>query len=312
MKFSTVCLLSAAAVAMTAPAFAQTEAPAAPAPTSEAQPATAAPAPAPTPAAQVETNAVAGTQQAASAAAAAAAASRELPKVLPTTGDGAVITTILTNICQPLVNGGDLEKLAKANKIKVERKTGFYVTALEGKGNQVAIIPSFGNNKNVCELRIRYTIGADQPIVDALSIWSFLHRPQMVLRRNDVATYDDVERVTTTWDNWANQMIDGHMYGLALSQINKRDGTPSVDPKFDEAVIQYTIREATRPMVDANGRAVAPGTPGAIDPNAAPAANPAAAPMTDPAAAPVSAPAAAPTTDPAAAPMTTAPAAPAQ
>lgn len=272
MKFSTVSLLSAAAVAVTAPAFAQTEAPAAATP--------AAPAAAP----QVETNAAPGSQEAATAAAAAAAASRELPKVLPTTGDGATITTLLTNICQPMVNGGDLAALAKAQKIKADRKTGLYNVALEGKGYQVSIVPSFSNNKNVCEMRVRYAIGADQPIVDALSIWSFLHRPQMVLRRNDVATYDDVERVTTTWDNWANQMIDGHMFGLALSQINKRDGSPSVDPKFDEAVIQYTVREATRPMIDANGKAVAPGTPGAIDPNAAPAQPAPAAPAADPAA----------------------------
>jgi hypothetical protein len=273
MKFSTVCLLTTAAVALTTPAFAQTEAPAAAAPATTAAP-------------QVQTNAVAGTQEAASAAAAAAAASRELPKVLPTTGDGATITTLLTTICQPMVNGGDLAALTKAKKIKLDRKSGFYNVPLEGKGYMVSIVPSFSNNKNVCELRVRYAIGADQPIVDALSIWSFLHRPQMVLRRNDVATYDDVERVTTTWDNWANQMIDGNMFGLALSQINKRDGTPSIDPKFDEAVIQYSIREATRPMVDANGNAVAPGTPGAIDPNAAPAAVAPAAPAADPAAAP--------------------------
>jgi hypothetical protein len=302
MKFSTACLLSAAAVALTTPAFAQTEAPAAaPAPTAEPQPAPAA-------APRIETNAAAGTKEAATAAAAAAAASRELPKVLPTTGDGATITTLLTTICQPMVNGGDLAALAKAKKIKQDRKSGLYMVKLEGKGYDVGIVPSFSNNKNVCELRVRYAIGADQPIIDALSIWSFLHQPQMVLRRNDVATYGDAERVTTTWDNWANQMIDGHMYGLALSQLNKIDGSPSQDPKFDYAVIQYTVREATRPMVDASGNAVAPGTSGAIDPNAQPAVAPA-APTADPAAAPA-APAAdpaamapaAPTADPAAAP----------
>ena len=286
MKFSTVSLLSAAAVAVTAPAFAQTEAPAAPTPA------------APAATAQVETNAAPGTQQAATAAAAAAAASRELPKVLPTTGDGAVITSLLTTVCQPMVKGGDLAAIMKARKIKEDRKTGLYNVPLEGKVYQVSIVPSFANNKNVCELRVRYAIGADQPIVDALSIWAFLHRPQMVLRRNDVAVYGDAERVTTTWDNWANQMIDGQMYGLVLSQLNKVDGTPSQDPKFDEALIQYTVREATRPMVDSNGNAVAPGTPGAIDPNAAPAA-------------PAAAPAAAPTVDPAAAAPAT-PAAPVQ
>ena len=295
MKFSTVSLLSAAAVAMTAPAFAQTEAPAVATP---AAPVLTPAAPAAT--AQVETNAAPGTQEAAKAAAAAAAASRELPKVLPTTGDGATITSLLTTVCQPMVKGGDLAAIMKARKIREDRRSGLYNVPLEGKGYQVSIVPSLNNNKNVCELRVRYAIGADQPIVDALSIWSFLHRPQMVLRRNDVATYDDFERITTTWDNWANQMIDGNMFGLVLSQLNKRDGSPSVDPKFDEALIQYTIREATRPMVDANGNAVAPGTPGAIDPNAAPAA----APVADPAAA---APAAAPAVDPA----TVAPAAPA-
>lgn len=315
MKFvSTACLLSTvAAVALAAPAFGQTEAPAtAPAPAMEAAPAEAAPAaadpaaaapappaadpaaatPAPAATAQVETNAAPGSQEAATASAAAAAASRELPPVLPTSGDGATLTTLLTNICQPVVKGGDIVALTKTYKIKMDRRSGQYIVQLGGKPYQVAILDP-GVNKNVCEMRVRYAVGGDQPIIDALNVWRFLHQPQMVLRRNDIGNYEDVQRVTTTWDNWANQMVDGAMFGLVLVQLNKLDGSPSLDAKFDEAIIQYTTRPATRPMLDAGGERTSAEAAAALGsapaPGVAPSdpAAPAPAPaQPDPAAAP--------------------------
>ena len=92
-------------------------------------------------------------------------------------------------------------------------------------------------------MRIRYAPGWDEPIVDAMNKWRFLHDPQLRLKRNDVGAYTNVQRTTTTWDNWENQSYDGKMIGLILVQLNNPDGT-AINKSFDEAIIQYSQRAA--------------------------------------------------------------------
>lgn len=272
-----ICMLAIAAPAMAQdPAMPATPAPSEPAPAQAAE-APAAPAPS-----------VDSADPAAAAAAAASAARRELPQTLPTTGDGADVTRLLTNVCKPMVKGGNFDALAKANKLKLDRKTGEYVTPLSGsKDYRVGIYPP-GINKTTCQMNLRYAVGGDQELVDSLNIWRFLHEPQMVLRRNDGANYADVQRITTTWDNYANQMIDGQMYGLAIVQINQRDGTKNVNPKYDEATIQYSVRAPVQPIYEGPPLGSAPAEAPAAAPTDGTAPAPAApvdaaAPATPPA-----------------------------
>lgn len=167
----------------------------------------------------------------------------EPPPVLPTTGDGAVITGLLTNVCVPLTQGGDFAKLAKAAGLKKNNRTQEWVMTLAQKPYEVAMTPPGAANKGLCDMRIRYAAGTDAVIVESLNVWRFLHEPQLHLKRNDVANYTDAQRTTTTWDNWENQAIDGKMIGLILVQLNGQDGGP-VNAAYDEGIVQYAVRAA--------------------------------------------------------------------
>ena len=226
-----------AAAALGSTAFAQepaaTQPPAAPA--AEVQPPAA-------PAAE----AAAPATPAAPAEAQVAAAPPPPPPVLPTTGDGAVIVDVLNKICRPLVEGkGAFDQLAKGAGLTMNRRTQLWTKPLTAK-TPFAIemsAPSVAN-KNVCSVTVKYAPGYDQPIVDAMNVWRFLHDPQLHLQRNEIGNFSTIQRTTTTWDNWENQVIDGKMIGLILVQLNAPDGKP-VNPNFDEALIQYSQRAAT-------------------------------------------------------------------
>jgi hypothetical protein len=160
--------------------------------------------------------------------------------------------------------------LAKAAGMTKDRKTQDFVMPLTQKPYQVALTPLGDSNKNVCELKVRYAPGWDQPIIDAMNVWRFLHEPQLHLQRNDIANHKDAQRTTTTWDNWENQSVDGRMIGLILVQLNKADGS-AMDKNFDEALVQYSIRDALpasalQPAAPAPQPPVAQQTPAAATP----------------------------------------------
>jgi hypothetical protein len=96
-------------------------------------------------------------------------------------------------------------------------------------------------------------------------------------QRSDKMNSATVQRVTTTWDNYENQIVDGKMIGLILVQLNKPDGTAAINPNYDEAIVQYQIRKAQAgegvaeiappaPPAAPVAAAVAPATPPATPP----------------------------------------------
>ena len=189
-------------------------------------------------------NAAAASAAPAAPAAAAPAADAEdnAPPVLPTSGDGGAVVKLLTNLCKPLVEGrGDFDALATAAGMTKDKTSGDYVLALSQRPFQISVKKPGNQNLTLCELHIAYAPGWDQPIIDALNTWRFLHQPQMHLERNEVGTYSDAQRTTLTWDNWANQGFDGIMVGLDMVKMKKADGTP-LSPYATDALIQYSQR----------------------------------------------------------------------
>lgn len=215
--------LTAALALGALPAIAQDQAPAAPAAAAPAAPAEAAPA---APAAE---------------AAPAPEAPPPPPPELPTTGDGAVVVNLLTKICLPLVNGGNIDTLAKAAGVVKDRRTEKYTVPLSQRPFQIVIEPQGQTNRDICEMTIRYAPGWDQAIIDGMNVWRFRHEPQLFLQRNDIGMYADLKRTTTTWDNRQNLERDGKQIGLIFVQLDKLDGS-TVGPGYDEALIKYQIR----------------------------------------------------------------------
>jgi hypothetical protein len=220
-------------------AQAQTPAPAAPA----TPPTTATPAPA-APAAPATAAPDAAAAPAAPAAPAAEAAPP--PPTVPTTGDGAVIISLIEKVCVPLVRGGNLDDIAKANAatlgLKKNRRDGTWSMPLgltpASKDYVINIVPP-GSNKDVCRAEVHYAVNEDKPIVNAVNIWAFLHQPELILQANYVAVDPDgVKRVRKSWE---------HLDATSSTAVNfstwtKPDDT-SLNAKFSTGEIFYQERK---------------------------------------------------------------------
>jgi hypothetical protein len=239
MRTALVSLIASAALVSAAQA--QAPAPAAPAaPTPPAAPATT---PAPPPAAPTP-----GATTPAPDAAAPAAPAAEAPPTLPTTGDGAVLISFVEKICVPLVRGGNLDDIAKANAaafgLKQNRRDKTWSMPLgltpASKDYTVTIVPP-GSNKDVCRAEVHYALNEDKPIVNAVNIWSFLHQPELILQANYVAVDPDgIKRVRKSWEHFdANAST-----AVNFSTWTKPDDT-SLNAKYSTGEIYYQERKLT-------------------------------------------------------------------
>jgi hypothetical protein len=217
---------AAPTAAQPAPAAPQTSPP--PAPPTTAAPSTATP-PAAPPAASTTPAPEAATPPAA-----------EAPPTLPTTGDGAVLLNIVEKICVPLVRGGKLDDLAKANGFKLNRRDQTWSMQLgtTDKNYTVTMLP-VGVNKDVCRAEVHYALGGEKPIVSAFNVWSFLHQPELILQANYVSVNaDGVKRVQKSWEH----LESGSSTAVNFTTWTKPDDTP-LNGKFATGEIYYQERK---------------------------------------------------------------------
>ncbi|HEY9217977.1 MAG TPA: hypothetical protein VIO94_08010, partial [Phenylobacterium sp.] len=156
---------------------------------------------------------------------------------LPTTGDGAVLIDVIQRVCMPLVKGGNADQIAKAYGMKKSKQR--YVATLGAKPYLIALEPQ-GGNKDVCEVTIEYAPGGEQPIVQALHTWAFLHQPQLTPYRSDIRPdplNGNQKLITRSWEH-----VDAPHFGLVFVQQKKNDDTP-VGKNFDRAKLLYQERQ---------------------------------------------------------------------
>lgn len=166
-------------------------------------------------------------------------AAAEPPPVLPTTGDGAAVLSVLTRACLPMVREAkSVEDVAKDLGMRRDRRSGSYQLALGGDRNYVISVLPKGANDNVCNVQINYAIGGETPIVEALNIWAFLQEPRLRMQRNDFAVgADNVKRVTLSWEHFT----DAESTGLVFVQLKNPDDTP-LDRRYDQATLLFSER----------------------------------------------------------------------
>lgn len=199
----------------------------------------------PAPAAQPAAPAATAEQPAAAPAAQAPAgqapaAAPVAPPALPTTGDGAVLLSVLDNVCKPAVRGGKLEDLAKAQGFKQNRRDMTWAKPLGGaKAYQIVVFPQ-GSNKDSCFGEVRFAHGQDAPLTQALNVWAFVQQPPLDPTANYTQPQDPdgLKRVRRSWEHVAsNQSI-----GVNISTVRKPDDTP-VNRAYDLATFQYQERK---------------------------------------------------------------------
>lgn len=200
--------------------------------TEPAPAATAAPAPEAAPAAPAPT-------PAAPAEPAAQAPVAEAPPTLPTTGDGAVLISVIDKFCVPLVRGGDFDSLGKSMGMKKNKRDNTWSMLLGTDKNYTVTVYAPGANKDVCRGDIHYAVNETDPIVKALNVWSFLHQPEFILQANYVKVYDDgVKRVQRSWEHLeanASQAVN-------FTTLTKPDDT-SLNAKYSTAEFYYQERK---------------------------------------------------------------------
>jgi len=219
----------------------QTATPASPATTQPPPATTAAPATAATPPAT--TTAPPEGTPAPGATATPAAPAEEAPPTLPTTGDGAAIISLVEKVCVPLVRGGKLDDIAKANAatlgLRKNRRDNSWTMPLgTNRDYNVTILP-VGANKDVCRGEVHYALNQDKPIVEAINIWSFLHKPELILQANYVAVDPDgIKRIRKSWEH----LDSTSSTAINFSTWTKPDDS-SLNPKYSTGEIFYQERK---------------------------------------------------------------------
>ena len=259
MRIVSLSLVIAAGLATAAQAQVQAQTPATPAPTpSTANPSAAppaAPGPAPSSAPASPSSSAPGAAPAAPtgpvtegapppepatpATTAPPAAAAEPAPTLPTSGEGAVLLTVLEKVCVPLVRGGNLDQLAgQIDGARKNRRDGSWSIRLEGSRDYNITIEPKGVNKDTCLADIHYAIGQDEPFVKALNVWSFLHKPELILQANYVnVDPDGVKRVRKSWEH----LESNSSVAVNFTTWRKPDDTP-LNRKYDTAQLYYQER----------------------------------------------------------------------
>jgi hypothetical protein len=169
---------------------------------------------------------------------ATAAPAAEAAPTLPTTGDGAVLLGVVEKLCIPVVRGGKLDDLAKANGFKQNRRDGTWTMPLGGDRNYTVTMFPVGVNKDACRGEVHYALGQEKPIVSAFNVWSFLHQPELILQANYVNTdADGVKRVRKSWEH----LDSTSSTAINFSTMTKPDDTP-LNKNFATAEFVYQER----------------------------------------------------------------------
>ncbi|OHB30953.1 MAG: hypothetical protein A2790_09835 [Phenylobacterium sp. RIFCSPHIGHO2_01_FULL_69_31] len=233
MRIALSSLILVAGIATAAQAQDPAAQPAPPAAPTTAAPASATPAPAdaaqPAPAAP-----------AAEAPAAPPAEPAPPPPTLPTSGYGFEAIQVIEKICIPAVRGQGVDPVAKANGFKMNRRDQTWAKPFgtENKAYQVIVFPS-GSNKSVCNVELRYPVGAAEDIAKALNVWAFVQQPPLDPTANYTQPQDPdgLKRVRRSWE----YLTTNRSIGLNYSTVRKPDDS-QVNAKYDMGTLQYQER----------------------------------------------------------------------
>lgn len=159
---------------------------------------------------------------------------------LPVSGPGFDAIQIIEKICVPVVRGQELDVIAKANGFKMNRREQTWTRQFnaDNKASQVIVYPS-GSNKTVCDVELRYAMGAAEDIAKALNVWSFVQQPPLDPTANYTQPQDPDgrKRVRRSWE----YLEQNRSVGLNFSTVRNPDDSP-LSSKYDTGTLQYQER----------------------------------------------------------------------
>ncbi len=226
MRVAILSLLAASALtgAMTVSAFAQEPTPA-PTPAPEAMPtpqATPDAAPAP---------------QAAPVAPAPVAAPEPPPPpppppAAPTEATSIVFNDVIKRVCFPLVQGGDITKLATGYGMKLKKRDMIWEKTW-APGLKITLRDQ-GVNKNVCNVSVQHSVNGLEATITDLHNWAIYNG--WTLEDNAKRT-TDMERTNR---KWSHVTPENKREDIVLVTVRKVGGAP-VNAKYDQTDVIYAI-----------------------------------------------------------------------
>ena len=165
------------------------------------------------------------------------------PPASVATPSATAAVSMLQNACLPLVNGGDLKKVARTAGLKL--RNGQWMLPVSGK-RQLDLQPPDDVNPHVCTVVIIHRIGGDAAILQAINTWAAAQTPPLqpikVLQKSVGVTY---QRTTSTW---ASQSAKG-AEGLVLASEKTLDGKPVAgDDDQSELILSFTPQAGAQPQ----------------------------------------------------------------
>jgi len=150
-----------------------------------------------------------------------------------------VVISALERICVPAVRGQGLDAVAKAAGLRLNRRDGTWTMPLGGDKTYVMIFQPQFSQKDVCQAEVRYALGQDKPIVSAINVWSYLHKPELILQANYIAV--DPDGVKRTRKSWEHLESNGASTAVNFSIWKKPDDT-SLNNRYDTGMLFYQER----------------------------------------------------------------------
>ncbi len=142
--------------------------------------------------------------------------------------------TLLQQVCLPLIKGGDLDTIAKANHLR--RKDGQWTLIID-RNRRLVLDPPDTANPRICSATIRHAVGSGPAIQQAIDDWARSSTPALTrVKVDETSTGPSYLRTTSTWSG-PNPM---GTVGVALSEEKTLKGAP-VDGALDQSEIEISI-----------------------------------------------------------------------
>lgn len=154
------------------------------------------------------------------------------PPAAPTEATSVVFNDLIKKVCFPLVQGGDINKIATGYGMKLKKRDMVWEKTW-APGLKVTLRDQ-GVNKNVCNISVQHTInGLDATITD-LHNWAVYNG--WTLEDNAKRT-TDMERTNR---KWSHVTPENKREDIVLITVRKVGGAP-VNAKYDQTDILYAI-----------------------------------------------------------------------
>ncbi|MDB5471249.1 MAG: hypothetical protein JWR84_2809, partial [Caulobacter sp.] len=154
------------------------------------------------------------------------------PPAAPTEATSVLFNDVIKRVCFPLVQGGDITKLATGYGFKLKKRDNIWEKTW-APGLKVTLRDQ-GVNKNVCNVSIQHSINGLEATITDVHNWAIYNG--WTLEDNAKRT-TDMERTNR---KWSHVTADNKREDIVLVTVRKVGGTP-VNSKYDQTDVIYAI-----------------------------------------------------------------------